>query len=282
MDLPRQLLARIVAEALQEDVGPGDITTESTVPATIRCLATIETRQSIVVAGLEVALQVFKQLDGELQVRRTMTDGDSAEPGDVLLELIGNARSLLTGERVALNLLGRLCGIATLTRQFVESAAGSKMEIADTRKTTPGLRALEKYAVALGGGTNHRFGLWDAVLIKDNHVDLAGGIAAAVKAARAALPAETTIEVEVRDVKELATAIDAEADMALLDNLTPQDLVKATELGRGRIKLEVSGGVTIDRIEEIARQGVDRVSIGALTHSAQASDLSMRMTPWKN
>jgi len=276
------VLARIVDEALLEDLGPGDVTTDSIVPGETLGTAEIRARESVVAAGAEAAALVFRRLDPGV-LATGAEDGARIEPGGLVMEIKGRARALLTGERTALNLLGRLCGIATMTRRYVDAAragASRPPEIADTRKTTPGLRLLEKGAVAAGGGVNHRFGLWDAVLIKDNHVDLAGGIREAIRRAREGAGARP-IEVEVRSLAELSEALEARAEMVLLDNFTPEALSEAAGLARGRAKIEVSGGVTLEKIPAIAALGVDRISVGALTHSVACADLTMRITTWK-
>jgi len=230
---------------------------------------------------MDAAILTFRSLDARAAVLSAARDGDLLDAGDRLLEIAGGARAILSAERTALNFLGRLCGIATLTRRFVEASAPHRAVVADTRKTTPTLRPLEKYAVAVGGGGNHRMGLYDAVLIKDNHVDLAGGIAPALARAREALGGRLPVEIEVRDVRELAEAIEAGADAVLLDNFAPVDLPGAVALARGRTLIEVSGGVRLENVAEIAALGVDRISIGALTHSAPSADLTMRITTWK-
>jgi len=277
MALPPHLLARLVAEALHEDLGPGDLTTRSIVPEGMEGAAVIRTRAPVVVAGAGIAILVFRRLDPELVVCARAEEGASLPAGASVLELRGRARALLSGERTALNLLGRLSGIATLTRRFIEAAAPHRPEISDTRKTTPTLRVVEKYAVAAAGGVNHRFGLWDAILIKDNHVDLAGGVRQAIERARAGAEG-MQVEVEVRDLRELREALQAGADAVLLDNFPPASLAEAVNLARGKAKLEVSGGVTLETIPSIAALGVDRISIGALTHSAASADLTMRIT----
>jgi nicotinate-nucleotide pyrophosphorylase (carboxylating) len=276
--LPPNLLARLVTEALQEDLGPGDVTTGAIVPAGTRARGEILTRGPIVVAGLDAAAATFRQLDPECRVLLASADGQRIEPGGHLLSVEGSARALLSGERTALNFLGRLSGIATLTRAFVQAAAGSGTVITDTRKTTPGLRALEKHAVASGGGTNHRLGLWDALLIKDNHVDLAGGVGRAVALARQAAPGTAAIEVEVRNLAELDEALSAGASMVLLDNFGEADLRAAAAKARGRCLVEVSGGVRLEQVKAIAALGVSRISVGALTHSAPTADLTMRIS----
>ncbi|MBI3451059.1 MAG: carboxylating nicotinate-nucleotide diphosphorylase [Acidobacteria bacterium] len=275
--VPRHLLARHVAEALLEDVGPGDVTTESIVPEGLRALGEIRFRGGAVVAGVEAAAMVFRALDATCRITRHAPDGTRVTARGLILSVEGPARAILTGERAALNFLGRLSGIATLTAAFVERAAG-RAAIADTRKTTPGFRLLEKHAVAAGGGTNHRSGLWDAILIKDNHVDLAAGVAAAIAAARRGTAGARPIEIEVRSLEEVDQALAAGADALLLDNFEAPALEEAVARARGRAFLEVSGGVTLANVAAIAELGVDRISIGALTHSASAADLTMRIS----
>jgi len=276
--LPPHLLARAVAEALQEDIGPGDVTTAAIVPDGLAARGEILSRGSIVVAGLEAAAATFRQLDPACRVDLASSDGEKVGPGGMLLSVEGSARALLSGERTALNFLGRLCGIATLTNAFVRAAGSSGTVISDTRKTTPGLRALEKHAVAAGGGTNHRLGLWDALLIKDNHVDLAGGVAHAIALARAEATRPGPVEVEIRDLAELEEALRAGAEAVLLDNFSASDLREAAARARGRTLVEVSGGVKLDQVAGIAALGVSRISVGALTHSAPSADLTMRIS----
>ncbi len=275
-------LSAVVARALAEDVGAGDMTTEATVPDAARGRARIVQKQPGVVFGLEAVAETMRQC-GVGPVDNLVVEGQwrDAVPADVALA-IGPAAGLLTAERTALNLLGHLSGIATLTARFVEAVAGTEARILDTRKTTPGLRRLEKQAVAAGGGVNHRAGLFDAILIKENHVALAGGLAEAVAAARAAHP-ELDVEVECRDLDEVATALAAGADRLLLDNMAPADLREAVAArdavaGGGR-KLEASGGVDLQSVREIAETGVDLISVGAITHSAPRLDLSMLIEP---
>jgi nicotinate-nucleotide pyrophosphorylase (carboxylating) len=230
-----------------------------------------------VLAGLDVATEVFRQIDHDVTVDVRCADGTMCQPGTVVASLRGRASALLVGERTALNLLQRLSGTATLTRQFVDAAAG-RIVVLDTRKTTPGMRVLEKYAVRAGGGVNHRFGLFDGVLIKDNHVRLAGGVAEAVTRIRSA-GVRLPIEVEAQDLTQVEDALRAGADIILLDNLSTPDIVVAVERCRGRAKTEISGGVTLARMPELAATGADSVSIGALTHSAPAADLSFELEP---
>ena len=267
-----------VRRALAEDVGAGDITTQATVSATQCARGVFLAKADFVLAGLDVALEAFRQLGADsIQVTHAKQDGDACRAGDVIAEITGPARALLIGERTALNFLQRLSGIATRARQFVD-AAGGRITVLDTRKTTPTLRALEKYAVATGGATNHRTGLFDAVLIKDNHVRLAGGVKEAVARMRAAAPG-LAIEVEAQTLDEVDAALAAGADTILADNMSIDDIRKTVARVGRRAKVEISGGVTLDRIPALAATGADYVSVGALTHSAPAVDISFEIVP---
>jgi nicotinate-nucleotide pyrophosphorylase (carboxylating) len=257
---------------LAEDVGNGDLTSEAVVPADARVDASLLLKEEGVVCGLEVAEAVFRELDPEVEFEPLVHDGEVAH-GEIA-RVSGNARAVLTGERTALNLLGRLSGIATLTRRYVDAVADTGATILDTRKTTPGLRALEKLAVRTGGGTNHRFGLYDGVLIKDNHVSLGGGIARSVHSAKeTGLP----VEVECETLDDVRLALDASADVLLLDNMRVPELREAALLVGGRVKTEASGGVTLEGVRAIAETGVDFISVGALTHGARSLDVSMEV-----
>ena len=271
------LYREIVRRALAEDLGWGDVTTEAVVPSDLRARGIILAKSSCVIAGLEVAAEAFLQLDPGCVFERKRKDGDRCEPNDVVAEIRGQAASMLTAERTALNFLQRLSGIATLTRRFVD-AGGGTITVLDTRKTTPTLRALEKYAVRAGSGTNHRAGLDDGVLIKDNHVRLAGGVAEAVKRMKAAGP-EMPIEVEAQSLEDVDAAIAAGADIILVDNLPIEVIREAVKRISGRAKIELSGGVTLERIPALATTGANYVSVGALTHSAPAADLSFELEP---
>jgi len=276
--LDPQIYRVLVRHALAEDLGnAGDITTEGTVQPEQRAHAIVLAKSRCVVAGLEVGFEAFRQLDPNITVRVHHPDGTLCEPGTVVAELRGRAGALLTAERTALNFMQRLSGIATLAHQFVE-AAGGRITVLDTRKTTPLMRALEKYAVRAGGAVNHRFGLNDGILIKDNHVRLAGGVVEAVHRMRQA-QRDLPIEVEAQSLDEVDAALDAGADIVLLDNLSTADIIEAVRRCRGRAKTEISGGVTLARISELAATGADFVSIGALTHSAPAADLSVEIEP---
>jgi nicotinate-nucleotide pyrophosphorylase (carboxylating) len=267
----------LVRRALAEDVGSGDVTTEGTVSPQQRARGELLVKAPCVIAGMDVALEVFRQLDPSVRIGVQHADGDTCAPGAVVATLEGAAGRLLTAERTALNFLQRLSGIATLTRRFVE-AAGGRITVLDTRKTTPTLRALERYAVRAGGGTNHRGGLDAGILIKDNHVRLAGGVREAVHRMRASARG-MPIEVEAQSLAEVDAAIEAGADVILLDNLSTIDIRAAVERIGGRARTEISGGVTIERIPELAATGADYVSIGALTHSAPSIDLSFELEP---
>jgi nicotinate-nucleotide pyrophosphorylase (carboxylating) len=269
------LYRELVRRALAEDLGWGDVTTEAVVDRDLKARAVLLAKSRCVVAGLDVACEAFRQLDPGVAVTAHHKDGENVEPGTEIAALRGRASALLTGERTALNFMQRLSGIATLTRRFVE-AAGGRIAVLDTRKTTPLLRALEKYAVRAGGGVNHRAGLDDGILIKDNHIRLAGGVGPAVAAMRKA-GREMPIEVEAQSLQQVDEALASGADIVLLDNLSTSDIVEAVRRCRGRVKTEISGGVTLERLPELARSGADYVSIGALTHSAPAADLSLEM-----
>jgi nicotinate-nucleotide pyrophosphorylase (carboxylating) len=271
------LYREIVRRALAEDLGWGDVTTEATVDGELRARGVILAKSPCVVAGLDVATETFRQLDPAVVVTVFKADGARCAPGDVVAEIRGAAAQMLTAERTALNLMQRMSGIATLTRRFVD-ASGGRITVLDTRKTTPTLRVLEKYAVRAGGGTNHRGGLDDGILIKDNHIRLAGGVVEAVKRMRAA-GQEMPIEVEAQSLEQVDAAVEAQADIILLDNLSTADMKEAVRRIGGRAKTEISGGVTLDRIPELAQTGADYVSVGALTHSAPAADLSFELEP---
>lgn len=271
------LYRETVRRALAEDLGWGDVTTDATVPAHLRARAVIVAKSPCVIAGLDVAAEAFRQLDPACSFSVKRRDGERCAEGEIVAELSGQAAPMLTAERTALNFLQRLSGIATLTRRFVE-ATGGQITILDTRKTTPTLRALEKYAVRAGNGTNHRAALDDGILIKDNHIRLAGGVAAAVNRMKAAKP-EMPIEVEAQSIDQVDAALGAGADIILLDNLPIDQIREAVRRVRRRAQIEISGGVTLDRIPELAATGADYVSIGALTHSAPAADLSLELQP---
>jgi nicotinate-nucleotide pyrophosphorylase (carboxylating) len=267
----------LVRLALEEDLGDSDLTTNAIVGATDRARGTLIVKSACTLAGLQVAIEAFSQLDSAVVANLRFKDGDECAPGIAIGEMTGNARALLSGERTALNFLQHLSGIATLARAFVR-ASGGAIAILDTRKTTPTLRVLEKYAVRTGGATNHRMSLHDGVLIKDNHIRLGGGITRAVAQVRAS-GATYLVEVEVETLEQVDEALAARADILLLDNMTVEQLREAVGRCRGRAKTEISGGVTLDRIPELAATGADFVSSGALTHSAPAADISFDIEP---
>ena len=267
----------IVRRALDEDIGSGDVTTEATVGADRRARGVFLVKADCVVAGLDVALEAFRLLDPGIAATVHRRDGDRCQAGEEIAEVSGPARALLVGERTALNFLQRLSGIATRARRFVD-AAGGRIVVLDTRKTTPGLRVLEKYAVRAGGAANHRAGLFDAVLIKDNHIRLAGGVAEAIARMRESQPG-LPIEIEAQSLDEVDAALAAGVEILLVDNMSTDEIRAAVTRARGRAKVEISGGVTLERIPELAATGADFVSVGALTHSAPAVDISFELEP---
>ena len=264
--------------AFAEDIGIGDITTEATVPSSQQGVGTIVAKSGGVVAGLPVAARVFDTLDATLIFRAFVNDGDKVVAGAPLAEVRGSAKTILIGERTALNFLQRLSGIATLTAQFVNAVSGYAVNIVDTRKTAAGWRAVQKYAVRVGGGHNHRFGLFDGVLIKDNHIVAAGGIANAVRKARESVPHTGKIEVEVETAAQVDEALKAGADILLLDNMSLELMRRVVEKIDGRAVTEASGGITLERVREVAATGVNLISVGALTHSAMPLDMSLTLT----
>jgi nicotinate-nucleotide pyrophosphorylase (carboxylating) len=274
----------LLRSSLAEDIGSGDITTETVVPATQRARGDVIAKAPLILAGIELFAEVFRLLDPTAEAEIRSHDGEELVHGQIPVRVTASARALLTGERVALNLLQRLSGVATLTRHFVRSIAGTSAQIVDTRKTTPGLRMLEKYAVRVGGGHNHRRDLGEAVLIKENHIRLAGGVGAALQAAQAAKSRAKWIEIEVTNLEELRDALAHGADMLLLDNMSPLLVRQAVEQVRSydqgrKIRTEASGGIRLGNVREFAEAGVDWISIGALTHSAPAMDLSFEIEP---
>ena len=268
-------IERNVSAALEEDVSTGDLTA-GLIPAAEIATARIITRADITVCGTAWADACFRRLDASMKIEWSCADGTPLEAGQTLCSLSGSARALLTGERTALNFLQLLSGIATTTRRYVEAVEGTRAKILDTRKTLPGLRVAQKYAVLSGGGTNHRMGLYDAILIKENHIAAAGGVAAAMKTALAAAPPGVWIQVEVETLEQLQIALDAGARLILLDNMDNAQMRAAVAYTAGRAELEASGGVTLDNVRQIAETGVDRISIGSLTKDVRAADLSMR------
>lgn len=275
MDFNLLALHKLIEDCLVEDIGTGDLTTNSIVPAAAVTTGFMIAKQDGTIAGMPVAAEVFRCLDPSLHFYGRVTEGEAVEKGRVLAELHGAARAILTAERLALNFLQRLSGIATKTAQLVRLLEGTHTYLADTRKTTPGLRMLEKYAVRVGGGHNHRFGLYDAVLIKDNHINFAGGITEAVMAAKLSCPHTAKIEVEVENLVQLQEALESQADIIMLDNMSLSMMREAVELVAGRALLEASGGISGENIRAVADTGVDLISMGALTHSAPSLDISL-------
>lgn len=276
--LPPEALDTFLDAVLAEDIGSGDVTSAAVVPADANLKAAMTARQNLTAAGLSVAASIFQRLDSDLRMEMLVEDGDTLSAGDVMMRVEGNARALLAGERAALNIVQHLSGIATLTRQYVEAIAGTGATLLDTRKTTPLLRQLEKYATRMGGAQNHRMGLYDAILIKDNHIAVAKGLAesgvtAAIKAAKAA--SDLAVEVECDTLDQVQDALQAGADRLLLDNMTLDDLKAAVELVSGKIPLEASGGVTLETIRDIAETGVNYISVGRITQSAPAVDIGL-------
>jgi nicotinate-nucleotide pyrophosphorylase (carboxylating) len=272
-------MIELIDQALAEDVGDGDVTTRLLVPAEARGRAVLTQKAAGVLAGLRVAEAVFHRVDPSLRWHAHAPEGEWGEPGVRVAEVAGASRSILTAERVALNFLQRLSGIATLTARYVAAVDGTGASILDTRKTTPGLRVLEKQAVAAGGGVNHRFGLYDAILVKENHAALAGGVGEATRLALARAPGGVTVEVECATLAEVQAAVAAGVARILLDNMAPAELREAVELAGGRAELEASGGITLDTVRAVAETGVDYISVGALTHSAPALDVSLLLDP---
>lgn len=270
-------LDSLIELAFAEDIGIGDITTETTVPSSQKGIGILQAKSEGIIAGLPIAEQVFAKLDPTLTFRALVNDGDAVTAGTSVAEVQGSAKTILIGERTALNFLQRLSGVATLTSQFVKAVAGYDVKIVDTRKTTPGWRALEKYAVRVGGGHNHRFGLYDGVLIKDNHIVAAGGVRDAVQRARLAAPHTTKIEVEVETIEQTDEALAAGADILLLDNMSLDIMQKVVTLVGNRAITEASGGITLERVQAVAATGVNLISVGALTHSAMPMDISLTL-----
>jgi nicotinate-nucleotide pyrophosphorylase (carboxylating) len=267
----------IVRRALEEDVRDGDITTDATVARELQARGVFLVKADCVVAGLDVAFEVFRQIEPDVRVTARKRDGDACRPGDEIAVVYGSARALLVAERTALNFLQRLSGVATRARRFAD-ASGGRITVLDTRKTTPTFRLLEKYAVRAGGATNHRDGLFDAILIKDNHIRLGGGVAGAIARVRAYRP-ELPVEIEADTLAQVDEALAAGAETILVDNMSTADIRSAVARAKGRAKIEISGGVTLDRIPELAATGADFVSVGALTHSAPAIDISFEIEP---
>ncbi|WP_134685222.1 carboxylating nicotinate-nucleotide diphosphorylase [Brevibacillus migulae] len=274
-------LQRKIEEWLHEDIGFGDVTTMSTIPESEQGVGILYAKEAGIIAGLPVAAQVFATVDAALAFKTVVEEGARVEKGQAVAEVSGSVRSILSGERLALNLLQRMSGIATRTSEYAQAVAGTKARVVDTRKTTPGLRMLEKYAVRVGGGHNHRYALYDAVMIKDNHIKGAGGITQAVAAARKAIPHTMKIEVEAETMAQVEEALQAVADIIMLDNMPNELMKQAVALIGGRAVVEASGGVTLETIGAIAQTGVDVISVGALTHSVKALDISLDLNQRK-
>lgn len=273
----RLAIVEAVARALAEDIGTGDVTSLWVLPPELGARGRFLVKEPGVIAGLEVAAEVFRQVDADVSWRTFIPDGSTVRPGDVVAEVVGRAQSLLSAERVALNFLQRMSGIATLARRYVEAVRGTRAIILDTRKTVPGLRVLDKLAVRLGGAANHRFGLFDMVLIKDNHIAAAGSITAAVERVRAHNQARLPVEVEVTNLDQLAEALSLGVDRILLDNMDLETMRRAVAYVDGRVELEASGGITLENVAAVAATGVTHISVGALTHSARALDISLEL-----
>jgi nicotinate-nucleotide pyrophosphorylase (carboxylating) len=271
-------LDKLIAKALEEDVGHGDVTTSAIFTGDEGGSARAVAKEDMVVAGIDVFKKVFLSVDSDIGFHTDCKDGAAVKKGAILAEISGGIKNILIAERVALNFFQRLCGIATLTQKYVEAVKGTGAKIIDTRKTIPCLRDLEKYAVRMGGGFNHRFGLDGGVLIKDNHISAAGGITSAVRGVRNTIPLTLKIEVEVKDLKEVEEALASGVDIIMLDNMKPEEMKKAVLLIKGRAIVEASGNVTLERVKQIAETGVDYISVGALTHSSPAADISLNMT----
>jgi len=277
MILERRVVRRLIGTAFREDIGFGDVTTAAVLTGEEAGTARALAKSDMVVAGIDVFREAFVYRDRQITFTGCFADGRKAERGSILAKVAGKLQSILTAERVALNLFQRMCGIATLTRQYVDQVERTKAKILDTRKTAPGLRYLDKYAVRIGGGFNHRFGLYDGVLIKDNHITAAGSIARALTSVRSRIPHTLKIEVEVKNLEELGEALSAGADVIMLDNMTIEDMEKAVVITGGRIPLEASGNVSLANVKKIAETGIDFISVGALTHSVAAADISLKI-----
>ena len=271
------LIEKIVEQALLEDIGTGDITTESVVHSNLKAKGIIKTSEDGIVAGLNIVNLVFKKLDSEIIFQEKIKDGMKVTRGKVLAEIGGSSRTILMGERVALNFLQRMSGIATITFEFCQEVKDFPVRIVDTRKTTPGLRILEKYAIRMGGGYNHRFGLYDAVLIKDNHIAVSGGIKSAVNSVRKQISHTVKIEVEVENLSQLKDALEMKVDIIMLDNMDLDTMEEAVKIAKGKALIEASGGITLEKVRKIAQTGVDLISIGSLTHSVKSLDISMEI-----
>ena len=281
--LPEDYVNTMIEVALKEDLGQGDITSNTLIPCDLQGKASILIKEQGVIAGVEIAKRVFVKVDRSLKTQIEINDGTRVKPGDVAMHISGNVRSILSGERVALNFLQRMSGIASTTAKYVAEVRGLGVDIADTRKTTPGLRLLEKYAVRMGGGRNHRLDLSDAILIKDNHIaalrSLGMSFKEIVAKAKSEAPPEIKIEVEATTIQEVKEALEAEADIIMLDNMSTGDMIRAVELVAGRAEVEGSGGINLNNVRAAAETGVDFISVGALTHSYKALDISLELEP---
>ena len=274
---PADAWHRLLELALSEDLGPGDVTSRLTIAADERGRAQIEARQELVVCGLPLLSELFRRVEPDLRLEFLIEDGKSVQAGSPLVQIAGPIRGMLSGERTALNFLARLSGVATTTRRYVDAVAGTGVQIVDTRKTLPGWRLLDKYAVATGGGVNHRIGLFDGILLKDNHVAAAGGVGRATRRARDQAPANLTVQVEVESLEQARDAWENGADLLLLDNRSPEEIRKIAAEAPERLILEASGGITLANVRAYSESGVHRISIGALTHSAPGVDLALEM-----
>ena len=268
---------KIIEQALIEDIGTGDITTESIIPYDLKAKGIIKVKEEGIIAGLGIAELVFKKLNPEITFQAKIKDGIKVSLGEILAEITGPAQTILKGERIALNFLQKMSGITTTTYQFCQEVKDFPVRITDTRKTTPGLRILEKYAVRIGGGYNHRFGLYDAVLIKDNHLAIAGGVKAAISSVRKRISHTMKIEVEVENLSQLQEALEMQADIIMLDNMDLDIMRKAVKMAKNKALIEASGGITLEKAKEIAQTGVDLISVGALTHSVKSLDINMEI-----
>jgi len=276
-ELNIEKIKSVIDYALKEDIGNGDITTDSLIPMDLKAKATMTAKSTGIIAGLAVAEYVFRTLSTDITWKTFVNDSDKVSKGEIIVEISGSYRALLTGERVALNFMQRMSGIATMTSNYVNELKDFKTKILDTRKTVPGLRLLDKYAVLTGGGTNHRIGLYDMVLIKDNHIKIAGGITNAVTQIKKNLPGGIKIEVETTTIEEVKEALETGVDIIMLDNMSNNTMADSVKIINGRAKVEASGNMTMERLKEVAATGVDFISIGALTHSVTALDISMNI-----
>lgn len=274
-----RLIQTIVSRVLAEDIGPGDATSQAVIPASARAAGKFVAKQAGVMAGMAVARECFIQLDGQVRFADIKQPGETFEVGEILAEVEGAARSLLAAERTALNFLQRLCGVATITRRFVEAVAGTDVRIVDTRKTTPGFRVLDRAAVRAGGGKNHRLALYDGILIKDNHIRLVGGVTAAVEAARSNAHLLFKIEVETTNLQQVREALDTGADIIMLDNMSIEMMQQAVDIIGDGALIEASGGVDLSHVAQVAAIGVNTISVGTLTHSAPSLDISLELQP---